>query len=488
MVLIFAAVALFFLALAFAWKKTYVSYARIYVDDQRPVKSLLETETGQSADQANLAKEELFSAAIMDRIIDEAGFVTANSSLAERERMVNLVQNDTEVYNINNQLIEILFEHHDPEMAFKTTSLYADLFLEKAMRQSTFETTKNLELIINQVETLRTQLEDSEGKIQRQYPGLGQSTEGNVENRVIELRREFEKTQLQYAQANQRSKALQRELSSESSTIARDFQASLFRDRIFDLQSQIETLRLSYTDDYPDIVRLNQQIEDIREQAQRAEATATIGSGQNAVSSISPVYQQLRSDLALSKANTESLRSRMNQLKVLLDKEISRSETTAKVELEYTDLVRDYERVKSQYHEMAQAADDARLAIVVSQDNQGVLYRIAEPANFPQNPNGLRFIHIASLGLLLSLALPFLYLITFLKLDPRIRTQSAVTELLELPLLATVPHMPRARERQPWLSSNVGVASVVATVFVVYVVVAFLKLAASTNLTGGGVV
>jgi len=463
----FAVAALLFLAIAFAWKKTYTSYARIYVDDQRAVKPLLETETGQSRDQANLAQEELFSASIMDQILDGAGYADGSTSLSERERLINRIQSDTQVHNINNQLIEILFEHHDPEMAFKTTTLYADLFLDKAMRQSTRESTEALELIIDQVEAERAKLEDSEARIQRfksQYPGLGASTEGNVETRVIELSRELEQTQLQL-------------LSSESSTIARDYQASQFRDRIFELQSQIETLRLSYTDDYPDIVRLNQQVEDIRSQAQRA----TVNTG------FAPVYQQLRSDLALTKANAEALRSRRNQLRVLLDKEIKRSETTSKVEREYTELVRDYERIKTQYNELARKQDDARLAMAVNENEQGVLYRIAEPPNFPQNPNGLRFIHIASSGLFLSMLFPFAFLIVFLKLDPRIRTQSAITEQLELPLLTTVPHMPRAREQRSWFSSTAGMVTVVASVFVIYVVVAIVKFASAIDLIRGGV-
>ncbi len=110
LVMIFAITALIFLVMAFFWKKSYVSYAQIYVDDQRPVKSLLETDTGNDADQANLAKEELFNSAIMDRILDEVGFADENTSLSERERLVNEIQGDTEVFNINNQLIEILFE------------------------------------------------------------------------------------------------------------------------------------------------------------------------------------------------------------------------------------------------------------------------------------------------------------------------------------------------------------------------------------------
>ncbi len=488
LVMIFAITALIFLVMAFFWKKSYVSYAQIYVDDQRPVKSLLETDTGNDADQANLAKEELFNSAIMDRILDEVGFADENTSLSERERLVNEIQSDTEVFNINNQLIEILFEHHDPEIAFKTTSLYADLFLDKAMRQSTRETTENFELIVDQVETLRAKLEDSEARIQQfksQYPGLGAATEGNVETRVIELRRELEQTQLQAAQAEQRSRALQREVDSESSTLARDAVMTQYRNRMFELQSQIESLRMSYTDDYPDIVRLKQQLQDLEFQSQQAATGSVTGlAGGNAVS---PVFQQLRSDLALTKANAASLRSRANQLQVLLNKEIERSATTSKVEREYTDLVRDYERVKIQYNTLAQAQDDARIAMVVSSDKQGVLYRIAEPANFPQNPDGLRFIHIAAGGLLLSMLLPFAYLILFLKLDPRMRTASSITEVLELPLLATVPHMERRKERKAFLASTAGVITVVASVFVVYVVVALIKFATATNLIGGGV-
>ncbi len=490
LVLVFAISALLFLALAAVWKKSYVSYAQIYVDDQRPVKSLLEADTGASSDQANLAKEELFNSEIMNLILDEAGFADENTTLAERERLINEIKDDTEVYNINNQLIEILFEYHDPAVAFKTTSLYADLFLDKAMRQSSAETTDNFELIIDQVETLRTKLEDSEARIQRfktQYPGLGATTEGNVETRVIELRRELESTQLQAAQAEQRTRALQREVNSETSSLARDAVISQYRNRMFELQSQIEGLRLNYTDDYPDIVRLKQQLRDVEAQSRQAAATGSTGGFGGEINSVNPAFQQLRSDLSTTRANAEALRSRANQLDVLLAKEIERSATTSVVEREYTDLVRDYERTKNQYDDLAQAQDDARIAMVVSKDKQGVLYRIAEPANFPQNPEGLRFIHIAAGGLFLSLLLPFIGLIVFLKLDPRIRTSSSISEVLELPLLTTVPHMDRVRDRKSWLSRTSGVVTVVASVFVIYIIVGVIKFATAIGVLGGGV-
>lgn len=488
LLMIFAITALVFLAVAFVWKKSYVSYAQIYVDDQRPVKTLLETDTGANADQANLAKEELFNSEIMNKILDGAGFADPSTGLAERERLVNEIRENTEVYNINNQLIEILFEHHDPAVAFKTTSMYADLFLEKAQKRAGEETTDNFELIIDQVETLRTKLEDSEARIQRfkgQYPGLGAVTENNVETRVVELRRELESTQLQAGQADRRVSSMQREVDSESSTLARDAATNQFRNRMYELQSQIDNLRLSYTDDYPDIVRLKQQLVDT-EQKMRSAANGTGGSSFGG-GATSPVFQEMRRELSTAKANRDSLRAKQVELGVLLDKEVERSATTSIVEREYTELVRDYERTKLQYNDMAQALDDAQIAMVVSENKQGVLYRIAEAANFPQNPNGLRFIHIAAIGAILSVLLPFLYLFVFLKIDPRIRTTSSITEVLELPLLTTVPHMDRVRERKSWLSSTAGAVTVVASVFVIYVVVALIKFATATNLIGGGV-
>jgi len=250
LVLIFVIAALAFLAIAYVWEKRYVSFAQIQVDDQKPLTSVLDTGTRGASDQAIDAKKELFKSDIMDQILDEAGFADASTSLVERTLLISEIQSNTEVSNLDSGLIKILYEHHDPKVAFKTTSLYADLFVNNSAQDS-------------------------------------------------------------------------------------------------------------------------------------------------------------------------------------------------------------------------------------------VLYSLAEPASFPKNPQGLRFIHITIGGLLLSFLIPFIYLAVFLKADSRIRTQSAITEVLELPLLATVPRLDRRRQRRSWLGSTAGVVIALAFVFVVYVVVAFIKFGTAINVIGG---
>jgi len=435
---IFCLVSFVFLITGLFWQKKYTSEVQLYVDDSNIVAPIIGTEQVISRDQANVAKEELFAIDIVDRILEEVGFVDANTTAAEREEA---------------------------------------------------RTTGAFEFIISQVETYRNKLEDSESRLESfrsQYPGISTSTEGNVNARIVELQRDLEQASILYAQADQRRSTLQSELSNESSTLARDYQLGQTREQISRLQAEIDLLSLSYTDDYPDIIRLRQQIEDTKLAAQRrsnqvnqqGNGQAVFNVGGNTFSgsaSLSPVYQQLRSDLARTSAEADALQSKMRQLQILLDKEIERSATTSQVERRLSELTRDYEINQRFYEDLLGQEQNARLMMTLGAEQQGVLYRIHQPATFPARPNGLRFVHIVLAGIVLATVLPFLYLFVFLKVDPRIRTASAVTDALELPLLTVVPHMASPNDETPFFRRPSAIMGTVGVMCALYVVVFVIK-------------
>lgn len=486
---IFVGISLLFLMTGIVWEKKFTSFVQLYVDDSNIVAPLIGTAKTSNRDEANVAKEELFATDILDKILDQVGFTNEDTSPIERENEREDLTDNTKVSNRNNQLLQIEYWNTDPKVAFQTASLFAELFLQKTMDSSAEETTEAFEFILAQVATYRDKLEDAESRLESfrsQYPGISNSTEGNVNARIVELQRDFEQTSLLFAQADQRRRTLQSELSSESSTIARDYQLDQTRTQISKLQAEIDLLSLSYTDDYPDIVRLRQQIEDVKLQAQqRAEQTSSQGEGLalfnvggNAFTgsaNLSPVYQQLRSDLARTAAEADSQRSRMRQLEVLLTKEIERSAKTSQVERQLSELTRDYEINKKFYEDLLSQQENARLTMTLGAEKQGVLYRIHQPANFPARPNGLRFVHIVLAGIMLATVLPFIYLFVFLKVDPRIRTVSAVTDVLELPLLAVVPHMSSPNEKTKLFSRPAAIMATVGLVCLLYVAVFFIK-------------
>jgi len=81
---IFCLVSVVFLVAGFFWQKKYTSAVQLYVDDSNIVAPIIGTEQVTSRDKANVAKEELFAVDIIDRILEEVGFVDASTSAAER--------------------------------------------------------------------------------------------------------------------------------------------------------------------------------------------------------------------------------------------------------------------------------------------------------------------------------------------------------------------------------------------------------------------
>lgn len=486
---IFCLISLVFLITGFLWEKKYTSYVQLYVDDSNIIAPIIGTETVATRDQANVAKQELFAIDILDKILEEVGFVDVTTSPADREEAREDLTENTVVLNRNNQLLEIAYYYENPRIAFEVTSLYAELFLQKTMDSSTEETSDAFNFIINEVDTFRNKLEESERRLESfvsQHPGISATTGSNVNSRIIELQRDLEATSLLFAQADQRRRSLQRELDNESATLARNYQLGQTREQISRLQAEIDLLSLSYTDDYPDIIRLRQQIEDIKTQAEIRTSRLTGASEFAGSADLSPVYQQLRSELARTSAEADSQQSRMRQLTILLEKEIERAAETSRVERQLTELSRDYEINKLFYEDLLSQQENARLTMTLGAEKQGVLYRIHQPANFPARPNGLRFVHIVVAGILLATILPFVYLFVFLKLDPRIRTGSAITDLLELPLLTTVPHMAAPNEKPSFFSRPAAIAMTVCLVCSLYVVVFFIKYNREVAAGGAG--
>jgi len=402
---IFFAVSLLFLFISFFWNEKYTSSVQLYLDESNTAAPTIGTGQSFSEDRAGnrvkVVKKELFTPDNLDRILDGLGITDASTSADDRQQAREGLTHNTSVYDRKNQLIAIDFYHSDPAMAFKTTSLFAEIILKTNKNSFTDETADAFEFIISQVESYRIKLEDSENRLERfraLHPDISSSIEGDLNARIMELRLDYEQTSLLYAQVDQRRLSLQAELAKES----------------------VPLVRIS--------------------------------------------------------AEADAQRLRMVELKVLLDKETQHTVKTSQVENQLAELTRDYKINSKIYEELLSQRENARLTMAIAAEQQGIVYRVHRPANFPARSDGLRFIYVAVTGVVLACVLPFICLFVFLKVDPRIRTASALTEMLELPLLSVVPHMSSPQEKPSFVSRRGAVLGAVGLVCVLYVVVFLIKL------------
>ena len=451
MVVAFISVNLILIAVGLIWPKAYTASTTILVEDKRVIQPLMQgaAVATDASDRARLAREVIYGRKLMNQIMETGGWLKNNPSLAEQDKIIDKLMKRTAITNIGRDIIKIEYKDDDAERTYKTTQKIAEFFISESLGAKADESQSAYDFISKQAEEYHDKLVKAEEQLKEfrsdnldARPG----SDADVSTRLNNLQTRIEQATQDIKEAEVRKTELDKQLSGEAevaNTLSREGQ---FRSRIGELQSRLETLRLSYHDTYPDIVQINHQIEDLKQaivedQKLRADAKATGRVIVNDSVINNPMYQQLKHDLSQTLVSIEMLRARITEAKRELAEELVRGKRVHGGEAVLAELTRDYTVNRDIYQDLLRRRENARVSMNLDKDKQGLTIKVQEPAVFPREPSGLRFLHFIFGGLVLGLMLPLGLLYAKLHLDPRIRIGTMITDKRKVPLLAVVPYM-----------------------------------------------
>jgi len=110
---------------------------------------------------------------------------------------------------------------------------------------------------------------------------------------------------------------------------------------------------------------------------------------------------------------------------------------------------------------------------------QGLTFRIQEPAVMPLRPSGVRLMHIAIAGLALAVLLPLGLLFGYARFDPRARSAAQIERMAGLPVLATIPAYPTPTDRRRSVMHGTVLAVIIAGVMLCYAAMYLIRLEVS---------
>src|SRR5690606_29376086 len=84
--------------------------------------------------------------------------------------------------------------------------------------------------------------------------------------RIVQLNTSLEAATLELAETRIREKSIERQLSGEAALEVSLSREGQFQSQVAMLQGELDQLRLSYHETYPDVVRIKHQIEDLKTQ------------------------------------------------------------------------------------------------------------------------------------------------------------------------------------------------------------------------------
>ncbi len=259
---------------------------------------------------------------------------------------------------------------------------------------------------------------------------LEQAQAGSGADNVRELEAEYSRKLTQYDENHPDVVSLRRQIDAARAGGVVDGQS---------LQAQLDAQRTilaasrqRYSDDHPDIKRVQRNIESL-------EGRIASGEGGRTQTRRTPVIVQLQTQINAIDSQLGGLQGQTFSLRSKLDDYERRVNTSPEVEREYQQLTRELGIAREKYNELLNRQMDAELSESAIVGGRGDEFRLMQAPSIPDSPAKPARIAIAILALIAAALIGLTVAIVAETLDPTVRGTGDLRRILNLTPLATIP-------------------------------------------------
>jgi polysaccharide chain length determinant protein (PEP-CTERM system associated) len=222
------------------------------------------------------------------------------------------------------------------------------------------------------------------------------------------------------------------------------------------LRTRLANLQSTYTDDHPDVIRAKHDIAVLEKKIADSDGlNNAAGGSKGPKTSIEPsqiqlLRAQVHSDDVMIAAKTKEQEQIRKQINLYQE----RVQASPAVEEQYKELTRGYQTASDSFNELQKKRDNSEMAVNLERKQEGEQFSVLDPANLPDKPsfpNRPLFV-LGGLGGGLALGLGLAFLLEMK--DTSVKTERDVEFALHLPVLAMVPEIEPASEKNGKKAAN----------------------------------
>jgi len=457
-------------AVIMALPDLYQSTALVMIERQQvPEAFVRATVTSELEIRLHTISQEILSRSRLESLISRMGLYSDLRGKAEEavDRMRRDIRLELRGADANRggttTSFALSYRGRDPQTVATVTNTLASFYIEENLKARERQATGTAEFLKVQLNDAKRRLDEQEarmGELQRRYLGeLPQQLQGNLATL------ESLNTQLRINSDNQTRLAERRDQIAGQLAQAKLNSGGPEPDevRLARLQQELVTLRIKYTDLWPDIIRIKDEIERLQKDmaAPKPKPKPVAGPPTPEVARLQDALGSVETELRLAKQDQTRLKQGISNYQARLD-------NAPKREQEYLDATRDYQGTKELYQTLSRKYDDALLAESMEQRQKGEQFRILDsalPSGTPAAPRRSRLL-IASLALSLVLGAGAMVLAELL--DTSFHSSRDLRAYTTVPILVNIPRIVTGADlrRRRWRFRLAAVGVLVALVVV----------------------
>ena len=455
----------------------YQASARVYVDTQSILQPLLSTMTTvpNIDQQVGFMRRTLISRPNIEKVIRTVDLDIKSKTPAQHEELVDeLMEKITITGTERDDIYTIAYANPDPKLGKEVVQALLGIFVEGSFGNKRQDSERAVQFIDDQIKSYESKLAEAESALKDfKIKNIGMlPREGGFSGQMNSATDLLSQARLELSEAEQARSAIARQIAANSGAVSSGgvSQAPMENPeldaRIYNLQKNLDQLRMQYTEEHPDIVaakRLMTQLE-----AKKVEDSRRTRTAADPVAPVSPMMQQLKVQLASEEARVASLRARVNEYAARNARLRSQSAVVPEVEAQLAQLNRDYEVNKDNYEKLVGRREAAKLSGDLSSATDMLTFRVVDPPTAPLVPSGPNRPRLMSIAFLIALAAGLGVAFLMSQLRPTFMAQSALREATGLPVLGSISMNWTAEQKVKRRSRLYAFSAAVVVLFGVY--------------------
>jgi polysaccharide chain length determinant protein (PEP-CTERM system associated) len=436
--------------------KQYTSQTVILVQQPAvPESYVTDISSGDLKQRLTALQEQILSRSKLEAIINKLGLYSDERGTASMETLVARLQKKIKVTPVkpmpesnSTQLpgFVLMVSDRDRGRAQKICNEVSSLFLSENLRIKQEQAQGTTLFLTKTVEDAKKKLDDQDAKLaafkSRYLGALPDDQQANL-SILSGLNNQLQAANEALSRA-QEDKTFAESMLAQQAASQSGGSTSLEK-QLADMQSQLSVLQTKYTEEHPDVIRLKQNISDLKQKIAANEKNGVPANKADAAVVDTPEVQQLRAQVhqydAIVKEKTAEQRDLQRQISMYQ----GRVQLSPNVEEQYKQLTRDYQAAMDSYNDLLKKRSDSAMESDINTQQQSAEFRVLDPPNLPDSPSFPNRLYFTLGGLGAGLALGLGAVVLGEARDKTLRTEDDVEFFLQLPTLANIPSVANAR-------------------------------------------
>lgn len=428
----------------YSMPNVYQSSARVYVDTQTILKPLLAgmTTLPNVDQQVAIMSRTLISRPNVERVIRMVDLDLKANSVKDHEKLVQQLMSQIRISGTSSDdIYSISYTHEDPKIVKNVVQALLTIFVEGSYGDKKQDSVRAVKFIEEQIKDYENRLIEAENRLKEFRLKNGELLSrqgGNYGGKLEELNENLNQAKLDLTEAEQARNAIRMQIAGEEPPPGAGAKAIVNPEidgRLDTLNKSLDSLRLQYTDQHPDVISTKRLIKQLESRKVEEAKNRKAGDGPR---TYSPVMQQLKVAMSDAEARVASMRARYDIYSARIARLREASQIGPEIESQLSQLNRDYEINKGNYEKLVASRESARLSGTLTSTTEMMNFRIVDPPITPSTPIGPNRPLLLSIAFAAALAAGLVGALAMSQIRPTFMTQGALREDTGLPVLGSI--------------------------------------------------